>query len=967
MKEQAYNIIKTKDSRTQQQSNLNKSKEARFKISPQEFKDHTLGDIVSLKYSMNMKAQNLCKEILVPKGTSLEDCLVTNGAELEACLITEGVTEISGTELESSSSTTSFGRSEDENRSSDKDSSGNDADTDIGPSYDSDTVTEASHLNNDTFENLFPHGIQSHEQPESIPDTYEVNENNSNIISYVPNMDPDRDKEEHDDVDYEQQRAFFAFLINNLKCDANKCNEVNREAQQVNALLTNELERYKEKEKHFAKDKTIKSEYCKKIKLLNDKISNLKSQACEKDKTVAKKIKSMMTGQTDQTIQMLLPKEDNAQTGKQGRGFQNKNDNVNPSVLSKAKELAPYLYNIDEMGKDELSDHKIISKEELKCEAKKRLKVKQRKSPLSYHGFVYVETQFEEPPKVPLKRRNVNLKKPMEQVQLRNYDPKLWNSLPMNYFCYVKQAMLKFEKQTFSKQELNQDELFKLNFEQSYEHNVNMRVRNRLSGEFEPLVKNVNLQLNCFEKSLVKEMKDDLRYVMSLEDEFDEACLILDIQQEFFKTQIESVKSESYIHPSKKSPGKVPKRINNAEREKLKCEHLNELFFELAGALVEFMHHRISYQPSKKSPGKVPKRTNKAEREKLKREHLNELFLELDGALGSYATNPNGPYHITEFRNMVQTAKLDIASSSSGEIKLSLSCNSDKEKAIFTVTNMDTILKRMDEKCLKSYRVFDPKFSVKKLMEDIYIGSDSSDEPTVGTDATTGFPMSDTLICYILLYMHVFQMPHIMGGFDPCLEDYVTSYYNRFDAQKALQDGRQEKSLLLNKLTMSVDEVDETSVYLSDNTNSNPHCLSKDHNFSDGSSFLFPNSSGAGYPLTDCLREGSDNLIPKQSKYNKSFASSRKRSASMPDVHHNKEKIKCRKIQKILSETNDDEAEFEVAFGQTMKVYASDEDSNWSHESSISPIPKEAPIPNSNGKTKASRGSSTGPQSVYAR
>ncbi|GJW61454.1 hypothetical protein Tco_0110789 [Tanacetum coccineum] len=49
MKEQAYNIIMTKDSRTQRQSNLNKSKEARFKISPQEFEDHILGEIVSLK------------------------------------------------------------------------------------------------------------------------------------------------------------------------------------------------------------------------------------------------------------------------------------------------------------------------------------------------------------------------------------------------------------------------------------------------------------------------------------------------------------------------------------------------------------------------------------------------------------------------------------------------------------------------------------------------------------------------------------------------------------------------------------------------------------------------------------------------------------------------------------------------------------------------------------------------------
>ncbi|GKE10625.1 hypothetical protein Tco_1414176 [Tanacetum coccineum] len=45
MKEQANNVIKTKDSRIQRQSNLKKFKKARFKISPQEFEDHTLGEI----------------------------------------------------------------------------------------------------------------------------------------------------------------------------------------------------------------------------------------------------------------------------------------------------------------------------------------------------------------------------------------------------------------------------------------------------------------------------------------------------------------------------------------------------------------------------------------------------------------------------------------------------------------------------------------------------------------------------------------------------------------------------------------------------------------------------------------------------------------------------------------------------------------------------------------------------------
>ncbi|GJT05808.1 hypothetical protein Tco_0840270 [Tanacetum coccineum] len=189
----------------------------------------------------------------------MDACLVTKDATLEACLVTERITmddnlvvkestvdstsleqldecnysmekidmvsscfdskeqhmqlqaslvimKSSGTESENNSSESTFSRSENENRSSDKESSsseGNDANADISPSYNSDNVTE----------------------------------NNSNIIFYIPNMDPDRDKEEHDYVAYEQQCAFFASLINNLKYDVEKSNKVNREA------LKNELEK----------------------------------------------------------------------------------------------------------------------------------------------------------------------------------------------------------------------------------------------------------------------------------------------------------------------------------------------------------------------------------------------------------------------------------------------------------------------------------------------------------------------------------------------------------------------------------------------------------------------------------------------------------------------------------------------------------------------------------------------------
>lgn len=44
-------------------------------------------------------------------------------------------------------------------------------------------------------------------------------------------------------------------------------------------------------------------------------------------------------------------------------------------------------------------------------------------------------------------------------------------------------------------------------------------------------------------------------------------------------------KSPTCLRPIMKNPGKVPKRIHKAEREKMKRERLNELFLELAGAL----------------------------------------------------------------------------------------------------------------------------------------------------------------------------------------------------------------------------------------------------------------------------------------------------------------------------------------------------------------------------------------------
>ncbi|KAK1308098.1 Protein disulfide isomerase-like 5-3 [Acorus calamus] len=48
-----------------------------------------------------------------------------------------------------------------------------------------------------------------------------------------------------------------------------------------------------------------------------------------------------------------------------------------------------------------------------------------------------------------------------------------------------------------------------------------------------------------------------------------------------------------------------------------------------------FIDHYTAFS-NKKNPGKVPRKIHKAEREKLKHDHLNELFVELGNALEAY-------------------------------------------------------------------------------------------------------------------------------------------------------------------------------------------------------------------------------------------------------------------------------------------------------------------------------------------
>lgn len=81
---------------------------------------------------------------------------------------------------------------------------------------------------------------------------------------------------------------------------------------------------------------------------------------------------------------------------------------------------------------------------------------------------------------------------------------------------------------------------------------------------------------------------------------------------------------------------------------------------------------------------------------------------------------------------------LEIASSPLGEVKISLCCDSTFGRPDFRMPSRDAVIKYMEEKCLQSYKIIDPTFSVMKLLSDmcecfLELGTDSPDEQQEGS------------------------------------------------------------------------------------------------------------------------------------------------------------------------------------------------------------------------------------------
>nr|GFD29862.1 hypothetical protein [Tanacetum cinerariifolium] len=90
-------------------------------------------------------------------------------------------------------------------------------------------------------------------QTDSAP-IYDSNgsaENNNDVISEDTSVEQGRETVEQHSANFEETRALYESLYQNLAIKVEKVNSVNRELKETNADLTTELARYKNQERCF--------------------------------------------------------------------------------------------------------------------------------------------------------------------------------------------------------------------------------------------------------------------------------------------------------------------------------------------------------------------------------------------------------------------------------------------------------------------------------------------------------------------------------------------------------------------------------------------------------------------------------------------------------------------------------------------------------------------------------------------
>nr|GFB15869.1 hypothetical protein [Tanacetum cinerariifolium] len=137
--------------------------------------------------------------------------------------------------------------------------------TDSAPVYDTDGSAEV-HENCDDHEifNMFTQEEQYTELLEPIPESHQVPQNDNDVISEDTSMEQGGEIVAQHPINFEETRALYESLYQNLAIEVEKVHSVNRKLKETNADMTTELARYKNQERCFeiSQEKYDKLERC---------------------------------------------------------------------------------------------------------------------------------------------------------------------------------------------------------------------------------------------------------------------------------------------------------------------------------------------------------------------------------------------------------------------------------------------------------------------------------------------------------------------------------------------------------------------------------------------------------------------------------------------------------------------------------------------------------------------------------
>nr|GFB01894.1 hypothetical protein [Tanacetum cinerariifolium] len=123
--------------------------------------------------------------------------------------------------------------------------------TDKVPVYDLDRSAEIhdyENCNDNEIFNMFTQEEQYTELLEPNPEPHQVPQNDHNVIYEVTSVEQSRETVEQHPINFEETRALYDSLYQNLAIEVEKVNTVNRKLKETNVDLTTELARFKNQE-----------------------------------------------------------------------------------------------------------------------------------------------------------------------------------------------------------------------------------------------------------------------------------------------------------------------------------------------------------------------------------------------------------------------------------------------------------------------------------------------------------------------------------------------------------------------------------------------------------------------------------------------------------------------------------------------------------------------------------------------